>query len=165
MKIFVKNRRTGMNKMAIGVFLLCAAVLANPNQSRASNNYHYAEAKQTTGKRVTLKVTDQTLVSILSDIKTQTGLVFGFQESGQSMSKELYSIHVENVTVEEALTTLLKNSPYTFRITDGVIQIITRQAAKTQGQAVQEALTVQGKVTDKEGNPLPGVRCCSKVPR
>lgn len=156
MIIFVKNRRTCVNKIAIGAFLFCTAVLANPKQLWASDDFLYVEAKQTTDKRVTLNMQNAPLAAVLSEIKKQTGMVFGFQDSGHSMDKERYSIQVENVTVDEALTTLLKGSRFTYRITDGVIRILTRQEETEQKAEQVKKKVIMGKVLDGDDNPIPG---------
>lgn len=113
----MKNSRNhmqlGMNKIALCTFLLLVMVMTGHKQLQASGLPVFQGVQQTNEKRVTLNVKDRTLVSILSEIKNQTGLVYGFRDSRDATANDLYSINVANVTVEEALTTLLKDSKFT----------------------------------------------------
>lgn len=57
---------------------------------------------------------------------------------------------MKNVTVEEALKTLLKGSPYDYVLEKNRVTIIERQIKNV------ELIEVTGKVTDADGNPIPG---------
>ena len=156
----MKNSRNhmqlGMNKIALCTFLLLVMVMTGHKQLQASGLPVFQGVQQTNEKRVTLNVKDRTLVSILSEIKNQTGLVYGFRDSRDATANDLYSINVANVTVEEALTTLLKDSKFTFQINDGVILILTKVAQAAQQMQQEKSTTVKGRVVDENGNPLPG---------
>ena len=75
MKKKVEIIKTGANKIAVGIFLLFISTLYCPKQLFASE---FTEVQQQDQKKVTLNVKDRTLVNILSEIKRQTGLAYGF---------------------------------------------------------------------------------------
>ncbi len=156
----MKNSRNhmhpGMNKIALCTFLLLVMVMTGLKELQASGLPVSSGTQQTNEKRVTLNVQNRTLVSILSEIKNQTGLVYGFRDNRDATSNERYSINVTNVTVEEALTTLLKDSKFTFEINDGVILILTKVAQAAQQIQEEDLVVVKGRVLDDKGAPLPG---------
>lgn len=51
-----------------------------------------------------------TLEAILTEINRQTGLDYGFQSNGSVDKNRRFTLEVTDVTVEEALNTLLKDS-------------------------------------------------------
>ena len=156
MKNSSNHMHPGMNKFAFCTFLLLVMVMPGLKDLQASGLPVSSGTQQTNEKRVTLNVKDRTLVSILSEIKNQTGLVYGFRDNRDATSNERYSINVTNVTVEEALTTLLKDSKFTFEINDGVILILTKVAQAAQQIQEEDLVTVKGRVLDEKGAPLPG---------
>ena len=156
MKNSSNHMHPGMNKFAFCTFLLLVMVMPGLKELQASGLPVSSGTQQTNEKRVTLNVKDRTLVSILSEIKNQTGLVYGFRDNRDATSNERYSINVTNVTVEEALTTLLKDSKFTFEINDGVILILTKVAQAAQQIQEEDLVTVKGRVLDEKGAPLPG---------
>ena len=151
MKNSSNHMHPGMNKFAFCTFLLLVMVMPGLKDLQASGLPVSSGTQQTNEKRVTLNVKDRTLVSILSEIKNQTGLVYGFRDNRDATSNERYSINVTNVTVEEALTTLLKDSKFTFEINDGVILILTKVAQAAQQIQEEDLVTVKGRVLDEKG--------------
>lgn len=142
-------------KMAWGAFLLLASALSSPNFVMATGKAVPAEVWQKQEKKVTLNASDQTLVSILSLIKEQTGLDYGFKDNRNITSNDRYSIRVRNVSVEEALKTLLKDSKFTYQIIASVILIVDRQQLAASERA-KNLVEVSGRVTDEKGNPVAG---------
>lgn len=151
MKKKVEIIKTGMNKVAVGIFLMVMPILYSPEQLFASN---FQEEQQQDGKKVTLNVKDKTLVNILSEIKRQTGIAYGFRDNRNAISNERFSIQVKNVSVDSALTLLLKESKYSFQIVGELILIGVKKTQTTNDQ--QDRLTVKGAVVDEKGNPIPG---------
>lgn len=113
MKKKVEIIKTGANKIAVGIFLLFISTLYCPKQLFASE---FTEVQQQDQKKVTLNVKDRTLVNILSEIKRQTGLAYGFRDNRDATSNERFSIQVKEVSVDSALTVLLKGSKYSHQI-------------------------------------------------
>lgn len=157
-KFMEKNEETiksGGNKILLCVFILSLSVLGFQNKLFASPAPKNAKVQQITDKRVTLRMLNTTLVNILSEIKKQTGLAYGFRDNRNATRNELYSISVSDVTVEVAMTSLLRNSPFTYKIEGGLILIISRQE-QAQEEARKKAVKITGRVVDEKGNPLPG---------
>lgn len=151
MKKKVEIIKTGMNKIAIGIFLLVVPILYCPKQLSASA---FPEVQQQNEKKVTLNVKDKTLVSILSEIKRQTGFAYGFRDNRNAISNERFSIQVKNVSVDSALTALLKESKYSYQIEGELILIGIKKSPTASDQ--QNMISVKGAVVDEKGNPIPG---------
>ena len=148
--------RSGKNKWVVGLFLFFFPFLCYPNLSSASPEEEADAVWQNTDKKVTLKMTGKTLAHILSGIKAQTGLSYGFRDTPDTAQHGLYSIDVKNVSVEEALNTLLKGTEFTYTIESGWILIRTRQE-HSPSDAVYNRVTVKGRVVDEKEQPMPGV--------
>ncbi|MDE7074917.1 MAG: carboxypeptidase-like regulatory domain-containing protein, partial [Odoribacter sp.] len=143
------NIRNAADKVTVGLYFLLAAFLFVPGVLRA------AAQPATTGvqhadSRVSLNERNALLTTILSAIKDQTGLAYGFRDSRSEVSGERFSIRVTDVAVEEALDALFRDSRYTYEITAGLILV-------SQRQEQPKAATVSGTVRDEKGEPLPGV--------
>lgn len=157
-KFMEKNEemiKNGGIKILLSIFMLSLPVLCAQNRLQASAAPEIAKVQQVSQKRVSLKMLNTTLVNILSEIKKQTGLAYGFRDSRNATSRELYSISVDDVTVEVALTSLLRNSPFTYRIENGLILIISREE-QAKAEARAKAVKITGRIVDEKGNPLPG---------
>lgn len=155
MKKKVEIIKTGVNKIAIGIFLLVVPILYCPKQLSASA---FPEVQQQNEKKVTLNVKDKTLVSILSEIKRQTGFAYGFRDNRNAISNERFSIQVKNVSVDSALIALLKESKYSYQIEGELILIGIKKSPTASDQ--QNMISVKGAVVDEKGNPIPGATNC-----
>lgn len=102
-------------------------------------------------KKVTVSMQDATLERILMEINRQTGLDYGFQSNGRVDKNRTFSIDVKDVTVEEALKTLLKGSPYDYVLSNNRVVIIARNIQSEDG------VEVSGYVYDEQRQPMPGV--------
>lgn len=151
MKKKVEIIKTGANKIAVGIFLLFISTLYCPKQLFASE---FTEVQQQDQKKVTLNVKDRTLVNILSEIKRQTGLAYGFRDNRDATSNERFSIQVKEVSVDSALTVLLKGSKYSHQIVGDLILISTKKDKTAEDQ--KDLIMVKGTVVDENGNPIPG---------
>ena len=86
-----------------------------------------------------------TLEQILSEINKQTGMDYGFQSNGKVDKNQRFSLNVKGVTVEEALTTLVKDSPYDYILEKNRVVIIARQ------KKVVSLMSISGRVVDEKG--------------
>ena len=144
----------GANKFVFCLFLLAISAIGLPRQAVAESLMRNVEVKQTPEKTVTLNITQRTLVYILSEIKEQTGLAYGFKNSQDQARNDLYSINVRRVSVDSALTVLLRGTKYAYEIVGNLIFITERQAAGSR--LSDNLMKVKGKITDEDGNPIPG---------
>lgn len=104
-------------------------------------------------KKVTINAKDKALSDILMQITKQTGIGCTYQSETVDKTKK-FSLNVSNVSVEEALNTLFKNSEYTFRTVDSIIRIEKRAAATSQQS--NKKIRISGGVIDEERNPVIG---------
>ncbi len=151
----VKNKMRA-NKIVFGMYILFVPMLWNPEQLSASTVRGSVEIQQKDEKKVTLNIVDRNLTYILSEIKKQTGLAYGFKDNRNMASQDQrFTINVRNVSVDSALTVLLKDSRYTYQIEGDLILIMTKQE-KALAADKKEMITVKGRVTDEKGNPVAG---------
>src|SRR5690606_28578430 len=108
---------------------------------------------------VTLSVSNAPLSDVFATIEKQTGYHFFWR--GAELSAEKVSVKLKNAPLEEAVSKVLGNLPYTFSITKK--SIVVRAAEKpswTRRGAVTRRMLQQrvvGLVTDSLVNPLSGV--------
>ena len=103
-------------------------------------------------KKVTITMKNATLEKILAEINRQTGVDYGFQSNDKIDKNRPFSLEVKDVTVEEALDILLKDSPYDYILEKTRIVIIVRE----KKVPTVELIKVSGKITDEKGNPIAG---------
>lgn len=99
---------------------------------------------------MTLHFKDAPVQDVLKEINRQTGLDFVYNLT-QLQEINPVTVNVENVTVDAALTQLLKDTPYKHQFEMGSI-IIRRQETRPVQQDMKE---LKGQVKDQQGNPLP----------
>ena len=145
--------KIGGNKVIIGMFIMFMPMLWSPMRLAASVLSSSVDVQQKDEKKVSLNVKDRTLVNILSEIKRQTGLAYGFRDNRNATSNERFSIQVKNVSVDSALTVLLKDSKYSYQIVGDLILIGDK---KQQTIAEQKNISVKGTIVDEKGNPIAG---------
>ena len=144
-----KNHIGGIHiakKVALCIFLVSATLSALPESTFGATSSVF----QVISKRVTISMKNATLETILAEMNRQAGLDYGFQSNGSVDKNRRFTLEVTNVTVEEALTTLLKDSPYTYVLEKNRVVIIMREKKPV------ELVTVTGRVVDEKGNPIPG---------
>ena len=101
---------------------------------------------------VTLNLKDVTLNEVISEIKKQTNYDF-FYKSELLKSKGQVSVNVKNKDVKAVLEDVLLPLGLEFLVQQNLITI--REKATPKDDNVQ-MITVKGKVTDKDGNPVIG---------
>ena len=121
-----KNHIGGIHiakKVALCIFLVSATLSALPESTFGATSSVF----QVISKRVTISMKNATLETILAEMNRQAGLDYGFQRNGSVDKNRRFTLEVTNVTVEEALTTLLKDSPYTYVLEKNRVVIIMRE--------------------------------------
>ena len=101
---------------------------------------------------VNLKVVAESLSNVLMQIKDQTGVKILYNEN-LLKNYENINLDLNNVEVEEALRQVLANTRFEYEVTDGVIVVKEKKNSFPQ----QKTVRIQGKVSDEDGAPLPGV--------
>ena len=144
-----KNHIGGIHivkKIALCIFLVSTMLSAMPKSTFGATSSVF----QVIQKKVTISMKNATLETILAEINRQAGLDYGFQSNGSVDKNRRFTLDVADVTVEEALNTLLKDSPYTYVLEKNRIVIIIREKKPV------ELVTVTGRIVDEKGNPIPG---------
>ncbi len=105
-------------------------------------------------QRVNLDMQDAKVLELFSAIKKQTGLRFIYNVD-QIEKLAGVSVKAENKTVSEVLEKVFKDTPYQCKVIDDVILILEKPIV-SEAQQIKENI-INGKVTDKNGEALPGV--------
>lgn len=103
-------------------------------------------------RRVTLDVHNAKLISVLGELRKQSGCNFIYNERFIK-GVDGVTVKLKNSTLENALKESLKNTKLTYKVQDGIIVIVPKKVSKAQ----KKPKTVKGVVKDDKGNPLPGV--------
>lgn len=104
-----------------------------------------------------LKEKNMSLKEAFKEIESQTDYRFAYRESFIDDNEAMDTESV-NMSVEDFLERVVKKMGYGYLVLDDNLVIIT---AKDDNLLEQE-ITIKGKVTDTEGNPLPGVNIVEK---
>ena len=122
-----------------GIFLLIFCLLSFQTFAISQNNV-----------RITLNSNKITVIDALREIEKQSKLSIAFNES-QLADKNATNLNVKNMLVEEALTVILQDSGFTYRMTNGYIVIVPVSEYETPLK------WISGKVLDENKDPLIGV--------
>ncbi|WP_207784679.1 STN domain-containing protein, partial [Marinifilum breve] len=106
-------------------------------------------------QRVSMQFEDATILEVLNEIKTQTGLRFIFNED-KIEGLQAIDLDVGNITVEEVLSEVFEETDLECKFQDDVIMIVER-APEPVIQDQQQQKEIKGTVIDDKGLPLPGV--------
>lgn len=104
-------------------------------------------------KMVTITMENRPVRAVLQEIYKQSGISFAIDEIAEKSLTNL-SINVKNVSVEQALNSLLKDSGYTYAIKNNMITLVRTQPTKQNKEL--SGITVKGKIIDDEKKPIAG---------
>jgi len=121
------------------------AILVSVVQIFATN----AHAQQTL---VSLNLKNTSIRNVLGQIENQTDFYFIYNAKAVDVEKEV-SIDAENKSIPEILDRIFEGSNVTYKIDKRQIAISTNLAEN----AIQQEITISGRVADSSGSPLPGV--------
>lgn len=117
-------------------------------------------------QKVTLSKDDASLKTIFNEIEKQSGYNFFYKDKVLKQTKGV-SIHVKDVSVEEALNICFKNQPLSYTILDKIIVVKTKKPITSVFSSLETITpeifnTINGLVKDEAGNPLEGVSVLKK---
>lgn len=139
--------------------LVVAMIMITPFNSvsfaATENNLTIMTQAQIDELKVTIDLNNKTLEEILRSIGTQTKLEYIFHSSIKMDNNEKFSLKVKDVSVKEALTSLLKGSKYGYRIENGRILIVKATPPPTKTDTSKK-VTVTGKVVNADQQPVIG---------
>ncbi len=102
------------------------------------------------GTTVSLNDSNSEIKEVLRKIETQTNIRFFYSEDLLALNKKV-DIKTNNAPVDQVLDNLLKDLNLTYRVFEQNLVVISSEEFNKQGTKVT------GKVSDVDGNPLPGV--------
>ncbi|WP_186831002.1 TonB-dependent receptor [Chitinophaga cymbidii] len=105
-------------------------------------------------QKVTLTARNMPLEKVLNEIKKQTGYLFFYNQHWLKEVKNV-NVSVQAAPIDEVLTACFEHTPFTYSVVDKTIIITRRQTPLPEEKPRQ--LPVSGKVTDENGQALPGV--------
>lgn len=99
--------------------------------------------------KITLKISDTSLINVLETIKSQTGYSFIYNEKIVKNLNHI-SIDLQEVSLDKAMEEILKGTDLHYRLKD---KLIFLEKSPVENRKPRK---IQGKVTDEQKNPLPG---------
>nr|WP_319511102.1 TonB-dependent receptor [uncultured Draconibacterium sp.] len=130
--------------MRLTIFLVLVSVLAS-----TASVY-----SQTT--KLTVKMNNSRIADVFDAIEQQSDFYF-FYNRDLFDDNQIVSIEVEGKTVEAILDELFEGQSVTYEIVDQDILIKTVEEKVSSDSKAQQEKSVSGKISDKSGEPLPGV--------
>jgi TonB-linked SusC/RagA family outer membrane protein len=110
-------------------------------------------------QKINLSVSNASLREVMQQVRKQTGYNFFIQSDVLKMAKPV-NVNLKQVDMEDALEIIFKDQPLTYEVKDMGILIKTKEIpAKSiidKVKAFFSAIDIKGKVTDEQGNALPG---------
>lgn len=105
--------------------------------------------------RLDLNVSNQSLIEVFKEIRNNSDFTFVYDLEDVETVGNL-NIDLRGATVEEILDNCLLNTNLNYEIVDKVV-IVKQKPIVAPKPIQQEKKVINGKVTDKDGVPLPGV--------
>lgn len=102
---------------------------------------------------------DVPLKTIFASIKTQTGIVFFYDENLMKEAKPV-TVILKDIKLETALNEIFKDQPLTWSLEDKTVTIIKRSeliSNQTELPPSPKSIHVKGIVTDEKGDPISDV--------
>ena len=138
--VLEKNKPHQFFRVTKLTFFLCLCVMTS------------LEASVTAQQRLTMRLGETGLKEVFKEIQRQTNKAVVYNDDQLTLSKKVKA-NFTDVELEEILKQVLQGQGMSYKFMDDYI-ILVKQPATPQHV---EEVTVKGKVTDKEGMPLPGV--------
>ena len=113
---------------------------------------HLSAATYSQDTRLDLKVKNASLESVMNNIRAQSEYSFFFDDVAVKKISNI-TLNLQGATIEEVLTTCLKNTGFSFRVLDKTIILFREQVKDDKKQS----FIIQGKVVDENNKPMPGV--------
>lgn len=159
-KAFFKLVPYSRTKTLLVMRLTAALLLAASLQVSANT---FSQKLTYTGKKITLE-------KLFLVIEKQTGYAFVYDPALLKKAAPV-DVDVKDATVTDVLNTCLKNQPFTYSISSGIIVIAPKQADLAPVNTIESPdnlpppIDIEGRVTDEKGNPLIGVSVMIKGTR
>jgi TonB-dependent SusC/RagA subfamily outer membrane receptor len=108
--------------------------------------------------KISLDVSGKQVIKVLKEIEENTEFRFFFQDEQVDVER-LVSVKVSDKTIDDVLKEIFKNQQVSYKIINDKMILLTSEDGQNQylGGQPQQKIKVTGKVTNSEGDPLPGV--------
>ncbi|MDX9882502.1 MAG: TonB-dependent receptor [Prolixibacteraceae bacterium] len=141
--LLVGWRKKMFRIMRITFILVCCMVFYASASSYSQNT------------KLSLNTKNSTIVELIRDIESQSKFIFLYQAEDLNLSKRI-NADFKDATIQEILDVAFKGEGISYEIFDRQI-LLSKEGASAPGNAMQQARNVSGAVTDKTGQPIPGV--------
>lgn len=135
-------------KIYFGFIVICSTI--GVNNIYAGANISIEQLLQQ--KKVTINIKNASIKTILYEIQKQSGISFVFKDNADNSLNNL-SLNVKEMSVDEALKTLLNNTQFTYNIIGETVTIVKRPVVKNSNQPI---INFTGKVVDNNNKPIIG---------
>lgn len=105
--------------------------------------------------QINLKIKDQPIRVILKSIEKQTDNTFFFNEGIQDLDK-ITSLNANNLSIEETLKLLLKDTNIAFKKENKTIVLAPKEKLQNSNPTTPKKNKINGLVTDNKGEPIIG---------
>lgn len=120
-----------------------------------------SNAQQILERKVSLNVKDKEIKSVLMEIEEQASVIFTYRPRPIQSTKKV-TINVENATLESVLIRLFDNHVTWLALDDEEEIVLKPMMIDDSRESDAILLDVSGKVTDENGDGLPGVNVIEK---
>ncbi len=102
-------------------------------------------------------VNEKKIIDLFMEIESQSEFRFFFQREQIDTDRKV-NLNVQGKTVEEILSTIFKGYHVAFKVTDNNLILLSQEGTDPEIMEVGlQQKSISGRVTDVEGQPLPGV--------
>ncbi|QZE12978.1 TonB-dependent receptor [Halosquirtibacter laminarini] len=133
------------------ILTVCFIILSITNNALIANTY--------IGQRVKISVNlkQVKLSTFFTEIENKTDFQF-FYDSNDVDVEDKISVSKENKDIDKIMSSAFKKSKYDYEFVDRYIVIKSKSPIESNTSKVsQQVKTIKGKVSERNGNPLPGV--------
>lgn len=127
--------------MKITILLICVF---------AAQTFAISSYAQST--KIDMSMKNATFKDVIEFIEEETEFYFMMKYEDEILSKKV-DVDYKNASINEILDDILKDSNYSYKIIDKFIAV--NRTGNGESSATQKSIT--GKITDEQGEPLPGV--------
>ncbi len=116
----------------------------------------FASETYSQSKKLNLDLKQATVLEVLNQIEAQSEFYFMYSPNIIDTDKEV-SVNIEDKKIDYVLETLFADSDIEYFVRDRIIVLTTKDNLGIVPDLAMQQKTVTGKVTDEDGQPLPGV--------
>jgi TonB-linked SusC/RagA family outer membrane protein len=108
------------------------------------------------GQQVTIRCSNAQLREIMRSVQKQTGYNFLFETNYLKDAKPV-TLNLSQTPIDKALQTIFADQPFTYNVDGKMITLTLKEhSIIDKVKSFFSTISIRGKVTDEEGNPLPG---------